>query len=77
MYYKERILPALQLRLAANPAPAGPMIQIIRELTKEIYDKEDAETKAGVAAKVAEHVSRVEGEDGDEESERTPQQYQE
>jgi hypothetical protein len=39
------------------------MIQLIRELTKEIYDKEDAETKAEVAAKVAEQVSHVGGDD--------------
>jgi hypothetical protein len=53
------------------------MIQTIRELTKEIYEEEDAETKAEAAAKVAEQVSHVGGDDEGGVEERTPQQYQE
>jgi hypothetical protein len=53
------------------------MIQIIRELTKEIYEEEDAATKAEVAAKVFEQVSHVNIDGEGRVGQRTPQQYQE
>jgi hypothetical protein len=77
MYYQERVLPRLRERLAIEPAPTGPMIAVIRELTKEIYNAEDDVTKAEVAKKVAEQALHVDGEDRDEELARTPQEYQE
>jgi hypothetical protein len=53
------------------------MIQVIQELTKEIYYGEDDATKAEVAKKLAEQAEQLDGEDRNEELPRTAQEYQE
>lgn len=55
---------------------SGPMIQLIKSVTKELYENEDVETKAAVTAKMAEQARDL-NEEGDEDLQRTPEQYQE
>lgn len=52
----------------------GPIIQIIREVTKELWDKEDEATRDVVTAQMAEK-GQVEDE-GEDKTQRTPEQYQ-
>jgi hypothetical protein len=53
----------------------GPIIKVIREVTKDLWAKEDAEIREEIAARMAEQVPD-EG-NAEEDLERTPQQYQE
>jgi hypothetical protein len=58
---------------------AGPdvaAISIVKDVTKMLWDAEDAEGKALVAAKVAESQERSIEKENDKDDVRTPKQYQ-
>ena len=74
LYYKDRILPVVRQRLASMEDHKGPIIQIIREVTKDLWSEENAEIRAEVAAKMEEKL--CEGKNDNEDAQRTPQQYQ-
>lgn len=77
LFYKDRILPEVRKRLDSLGESHGPMITIIRDVTMEMYEKEDAETKAAVALKIVEaKCVDVDGEDVSSGLQRTPAQYQ-
>lgn len=75
LYYNDRILPAVQRRLKTIKDHKGPIINVVKEVTKELWAVEEAEIRENVAAKMAEQVL----DEGDNEGDmpRTPQQYQE
>jgi len=75
LYYKDRILPVVRKRLESIEDHSGPIIGIIREVTKELWCDEDVETRNEVAAKTAQQD--IVEDDGEEDLQRTPQQYQE
>lgn len=80
LYYKDRILPAVQDRLKTAGEQNGPLIKLIKEVTRELFADEDAETKAIVAKEWAALPelpdADANGEDGGNGLQRTPQQYQ-
>jgi hypothetical protein len=75
LYYKDRILPVVRERLESIKDHKGPIIQIIREVTKDLWSNENPDIRAEVATKMEEQV--LEQENGEEDAQRTPQQYQE
>lgn len=76
MYYTDRVLPAVQERVERENAQ-GPCINIIREVTKEMFEKENPETIAAVNAALAAAKERdLDGNDGASGLSRTPEQYQ-
>jgi hypothetical protein len=83
LYYKDRIHHAVKERLGVLGEDAQKRIQVIREVTKELYAGEDDEIKAIVAAKVTAAAEASEGNDdepnepNEEGTARTPQDYQE
>jgi hypothetical protein len=50
LYYRDRILPAVQDGLKTAGEHNGPLIKLIEEVTMELFAEEDAETK-GIVAK--------------------------
>lgn len=77
LYYEERVRHVVKERLGDLGYDAQKRIQVIREVTQELYAGEDDEIKAIVAAKVAAAAEASEGQDNEADAVRTPQQYQE
>lgn len=77
LYYSDRILPAVKERVETGSENRRNNIAVIREVTKKMYEEEDEEIKAIVAAKVATAQAEPSDEGIGEDSPRTPQQYQE
>ena len=77
LYYSDRILPAVKERVETGSENRWNNIAVIREVTKKMYEEEDEEIKAIVAAKVATAQAEPSDEGIGEDSPRTPQQYQE
>ena len=75
LYYNDRILPVVCERLKSIKDHKGPIIQIIREVTKDLWSNENPDIRVEVATKMEEQV--LEQENGEEDAQRTPQQYQE
>lgn len=76
MYYTERVLPVVQERVLRDNHK-GPQISLIREVTRELYDKESPETITAVTtALAAAKVCDLDGDDGTSGLMRTPEQYQ-
>ena len=81
LYYGDRVLPVVRERLAAGPDLEGPLIKFIKDITRELFAKEDDETKAIVAKKWA-VLKDSPGDDeesgggGEGPLQRTPEQYQ-
>ena len=79
LYYPDRVAPAVADRIKVL---GGRSIHTIREVTKEMYEGEDDEIKAAVAAKM-EATAKVTMDDNDNNDgdartpPRTPQQYHE
>lgn len=80
LYYKTRIVSTVRERLDATNA-SKPMIDLIRKVAKELYDKEDDTTRTAVKAYIEEQAVQAAAaalESGDLEAvEPTPEQYQE
>jgi hypothetical protein len=77
LYYKDRIHHAVKERLSISGEDAQRRIQVVREVTKELYAREDDEIKAIVAAKVAAAAETSEGQNDEHDEEgvtRTPQE---
>jgi hypothetical protein len=74
LYYKDRIMPVVRTRV--EDGQKGPFIQVVKDVTKELFSVEDEEIKAEIAAKVAEQMLVQEDEEDGEGPERTPSQYQ-
>lgn len=76
MYYSERILPEVQARVQRDNH-RGPQINLIRQVTRELYDKESPETISAVNAALASiketDLNNVDNADG---VARTPEEYQ-
>jgi len=72
LYYESRIEPAVREHLKTSDSDVA-SISVIRKVTKQVWEGEDAETKAEVAANVAKAQEvAIEPDEN-----RTPQQYQE
>ena len=72
LYYESRIEPVVREHLKTSDSDVT-SLSIIRKVTKEVWEGEDAETQAEVVAKVAKvQEAAIEPDKG-----RTPQQYQE
>lgn len=82
LFYDTRIITTVRERLAQTGL-TGPAINLIREVAREMYDKEDEQTRAAVAAEMAiqRQGNDVDSEDDSEDLEEartpTPEQYQE
>ncbi|KAF7977147.1 hypothetical protein HWV62_4559 [Athelia sp. TMB] len=50
LHYKERIAEAVHQRIQGSSDDSGPMINVIRQVAKELYADEDDETRTAVAA---------------------------
>lgn len=78
LYYTSRITAAMTKRmkvLGTDPPPVR--VQVIREVTRELWEGEDKDIKAVVAVKMASNSEvAVDDEEGDDEGTRTLQQYQ-
>lgn len=79
LYYASRIASLVKERLAQQNHK-GPAINLVRQVAREMYDKEDVATRAAVAAEV---VSQAESKAREDEAlleiqalGPTPQQYQ-
>jgi hypothetical protein len=77
LYYDDRIAPAVGDRIKACGKDGSHSIQMIREVTRELYEGEEDEIKAAVRAKMASvgDASAEDDPDDDSPSPRTPQQY--
>ena len=75
LFYDERIEPVVRDRLN-NMGPQDKAISIVKSVTKELWDAEDMETKAAVAAKVAKAQDVAIENEPDNDSVRTPREYQ-
>lgn len=76
MYYTERVLPAVQERVLRDNHK-GPQINLIREITRELYSKESPEIIAAVTTALAAAKQRdLDGDDGTSGLVRTPEQFQ-
>lgn len=77
LYYNERIANTVRDRVATSTNQSGPIVNVIRQVAKELYAMEDDKTRKEVAAYIeAEHaktLASIELEMGDP----TPEQYQE
>lgn len=72
LYYESRVEPAVREHLKTSDSDVAGL-SIIRKVTKQVWEGENAETKAEVAAKVAKAQEvAIEPDES-----RTPQQYQE
>lgn len=77
LFYKERILETVKQRTAQD-GHTGPMINLIRTVARELYEKEDDATCATVVAKLATEAKERNAVEGSVHSlQPTPQQYQE
>lgn len=74
--FHDRIAPAVQARIAET-GHTGPQINILRKVAQEMYEKEDAETLAAVAAVIASRAEAKLNGMADSDAEPTAQQYQE
>jgi hypothetical protein len=71
LYYESRIEPVVREHLKTSDSDVA-SLSIIKKVTKQVWEGEDAETQAEVAAKVAKaQEAPIEQDEG-----RTPQQYQ-
>lgn len=81
LYYDTRMLEPLRLRIA-ELEKSGPMINTIREVARELYEKEkdDEATQTAIAACIEEHAEdkrRLQASKQLEVIDPTPEQYQE
>ncbi|KAF7977624.1 hypothetical protein HWV62_3022 [Athelia sp. TMB] len=74
LHYKERIIQVVNERVAAV-AVKGPMINLIRQVAKELYELEDDETRVAVKAYITAHAEKLQAE-APEPVDPTPEQYQ-
>lgn len=74
--FHDRITPAVQARIAET-GHTGPQINILRKVAQEMYEEEDAETLAAVAAVIASCAEAKLNAKADSDAEPTAQQYQE
>lgn len=79
LYYKDLILPVVAER---SEGYVGPLIRLVTDVTKELYDaavaSNNVEVTSAVAAHILEAKRALKAEDDDDESEsRTPEEYQE
>ncbi|KAF7967634.1 hypothetical protein HWV62_33613 [Athelia sp. TMB] len=74
LHYKERILEVVNERVAAI-AVKGPMINLIRQVAKELYEQEDDETRLAVKDFIKAHAEKLQSE-APETVDPTPEQYQ-
>jgi hypothetical protein len=77
LYYSDRILPAVKERVKAESGVSRSSIAMIRKVTKQLFEGEDDEVKAEVAAKMAIAQELSLDEETEENVPRTPQQFQE
>ncbi|KZP04770.1 hypothetical protein FIBSPDRAFT_967837 [Athelia psychrophila] len=74
LFYDDRIAAEVQARITDQ---SGPKINVVRKVAQEMYEKEDAETRAAVAALIASRAEEMVNGAEDLGKEPTPQQYQE
>lgn len=76
LYYKERIVEPLRAEVADTDIK-GPMINLIRKVAKDLYEKEDEPTRMAVAAYIETQAAATSESADLEQVEPTPEQYQE
>lgn len=75
LYYKDRIVETVRNRVNVSEVK-GPMINVICQAAKDLYALEDDETRAAVAAHIAEHAAAAHVNETDT-LDPTPEEYQE
>lgn len=79
LFYKDRILPVVQTR---SEGYVGPLIKLVTDVTKELYDAaveaKEVEVINAVTTHIQEAKRAIEAEDNEDDLEsRMPQDYQE
>jgi hypothetical protein len=80
MHYEDRIRPAVAERLKTLAASglavnAAERLEVVKSITRDVFEDESEEVKARIAAEVAAQQGPIGG--GEQERIRTPQDYQE
>lgn len=76
LFYKERIVEQIHAQVTETDAK-GPMINLIRKVAKDLYDKEDQPTRDAVNAYIQSQAAAASDNADLEIVEPTPEQYQE
>lgn len=76
LFYKERIVEQIRAQVTETDAK-GPMINLIRKVAKDLYDKEDQPTRDAVNAYIQSQAAAASDNADLEIVEPTPEQYQE
>lgn len=76
LHYKDRIAATVRSRVDEAESN-GPMINVIRQAAKELYEQEDDETREAVTAHIAAHAAALLSKEKLETVEPTPEAYQE
>lgn len=76
LHYKDRIVDTVRAEMDKSEAK-GPMINIIRQVAKDLYAQEDDETRTAVNAHIAAHAAAALAKEQLETANPTPEEYQE